>query len=253
MFDEILFHSSFLQQVDTRVRMACAILLTLCLSPLHDLYACCSALTLGALLLVLARPRWRRILHRIATINTFVLFLWCVTPITMPGTELARLGMFSISAEGVRLALLVSIKVNAIAAIFLALVCSMSTSDAGHALGRLRCPQKLVFLFLFMARFVYVIAQEWRILFAAAKLRGFSPRTNRHSYGTLASLLGLLLVRSHARAKRVYEGMLLRGFSGHFRSINAFHTRPSDICFALVMLLFAAGILAVEYFGVEHA
>ncbi|MBE6440984.1 MAG: cobalt ECF transporter T component CbiQ [Desulfovibrio desulfuricans] len=253
MFDQALFRPSFLQHIDPRVRMACAGGLALCLSPLRGLAACGAGLALGALLLLLARPCRRPLLHRLAAVNVFVLFLWCVTPLTTPGAELARWGLFSISAEGVRLSLLVSLKANAIACAFLALACSMSAPEAGHALERLHCPRKLVFLFLFTARYVHVIAQEWRVLLAAAKLRGFRPRTDARTYRTLASLLGLLLVRSHARAKRVHEAMLLRGFTGRFRSVTVFRARAGDLCFALALLLGAAGVLATEFLGGTYA
>ena len=223
--------------------------LALCISLLHSLTACALSLALGAILLAAAKPPVRALLQRLATINIFVLFLWCVTPLTTPGTPLAQWGIFTVSAEGVHLALLVSIKSNAIACVFLALVATMNAPTAGHALERLHCPPKLVFLFLFTARYVHVIAQEWQTLLVAARLRGFCPRTNMHTYRTLASLLGLLLVRSYERSLRVREAMVLRGFSGHFRSITVCSAHRGDCLFALGLLLCIAGIIAVECLG----
>ena len=66
---------------------------------------------------------------------------------------------------------------------------------------------------------------------------------------TLASLLGLLLVRSYERSLRVREAMLLRGFTGHFRSVSSFRARVCDYFFALGLLLCMAGIIAVECLG----
>lgn len=83
------------------------------------------ALALGLALLAAANPPARALLQRLGAINIFIVFLWCVTPLTTPGTPLAQWGMLTVSAEGVRLALLVSIKSNAIACIFLALVATM--------------------------------------------------------------------------------------------------------------------------------
>ena len=249
MFDQPFVRPSLIQHIDPRVRMAFAGGLALCISLLHSLTACALALALGAALLAAARPPVRALLQRMATINIFVLFLWCVTPLTTPGTPLAQWGIFTVSAQGVHLALLVSIKSNAIACVFLALVATMNAPTAGHALERLHCPPKLVFLFLFTARYVHVIAQEWQTLLVAARLRGFCPRTNMHTYRTLASLLGLLLVRSYERSLRVREAMILRGFSGHFRSITVFRAHRGDCLFALGLLLCIAGIIAVECLG----
>ena len=250
MFDQPFVRPSLIQRIDPRFRMACAGAFALCVSLLHSLPACGLGLALGVMLLAAAKPPLRPLCQRLGAINIFVLFLWCVTPLTTPGTPLAQWGFFVVSEQGVHLALLVSIKSNAIACAFLALVASMNAPTAGHALERLHCPPKLVFLFLFTARYVHVIAQEWRTLLVAARLRGFRPRTSMHTYRTLASLLGLLLVRSYERSLRVREAMLLRGFSGHFRSVSSFRAHTGDYFFALGLLLCMAGILAVECLGV---
>ena len=89
----------------------------------------CMALALGLALLAAANPPARALLQRLGAINIFIVFLWCVTPLTTPGTPLAQWGMLTVSAEGVRLALLVSIKSNAIACIFLALVATMTVEE----------------------------------------------------------------------------------------------------------------------------
>ena len=64
-----------------------------------------------------------------------------------------------------------------------------------HALERLHCPPKLVFLFLFTARYVHVIAQEWHTLLVAARLRGFRPRTSMVRPLRVEQAQSLLLVR----------------------------------------------------------
>lgn len=247
MFDQPFVRPSAIQRIDPRVRMALAALTALCLSTLQDVTVSCAGLGLGLILLILARPPLLPLLRRLAVINMFAAFLWCVTPLTMPGQEVARWGFISLSAEGLHLALLVTIKSNAIVCVFLALVATMDTPTAGHALECLRCPRKLVFLFLFTARQVHDIAQQWQCLSVAARLRGFRPRTGMHTYRTVASLLGLLLVRSYERSQRVREAMLLRGFSGQFRSVAVFKARPVDGLFALLMLLCLAGLVLMEY------
>ena len=249
VFDQPFVRPSPLQRIDPRIRLAFAGGLAVCISLLHSLPACILGLALGLSLLAGARPPLRPLLQRMGTINLFVLFLWCVTPLTTPGTTLAQWGFLRVSAQGVHLALLVSIKSNAIACVFLALVATMNAPTAGHALERLHCPPKLVFLFLFTARYVHVIAQEWRTLLVAARLRGFRPRTDMHTYRTMASLLGLLLVRSYERSLRVREAMVLRAFAGRFRSVATFHAQWSDCFFALGLLLCMAGMIAVECLG----
>ena len=144
-----------------------------------------------------------------------------------------------------------TLKSNAVVCAFLALIATMPPSEFGHALERLRCPRKLVFLFLFTGRYVHLLAEEWRTLMTAARLRGFRPRSDMHTYRTFASLLGLLLVRSHERARRTREAMLLRGFAGRFHSVARFSVGPLDIAFSLGLLLCLAGILWTEYAGIR--
>lgn len=252
MRDDAIAPRSPLNRLDPRMRMACALGLAACLSLPRGLAAAALGLALGGALLLVCRPSWRPLRQRLAAVNAFLLFLWAVTPLTVPGPPLAQWGPLAVSGDGVRLAFLVSLKANAIACVFLALVAPMSAGDAGHALRALRCPDRLVALFLFTARYAHVIAGEWRALHVAACLRGFSPRTDRHTYRTLASLLGLLLVRSHERARRAWEAMLLRGFDGKFRSVTALRLAPADMALALAALVGAALVLAVEYGGGQH-
>ena len=61
----------------------------------------------------------------------------------------------------------------------------------GRALASLRVPDKFSFLFLFTYRYLHVIAEEYGRLSTAARLRGFAPATNRHTYRTYAALVAM--------------------------------------------------------------
>ncbi|SDF08442.1 cobalt ECF transporter T component CbiQ [Desulfovibrio legallii] len=252
MFDQPFVRPSPLQGVDPRVRLACAGLFAACLAPLQSLTACALGLALGCVLLAAARPPLLPLARRLGAVNIFILFLWCVTPLTMPGPALAQWGVFTVTVPGVRLALLATLKSNAIVCAFLALAATMDAPTAGHALERLGCPPKLVFLFLFTARYIHVLAQEWHALLVAARLRGFRPRSDLRTYRTLASLLGLLLVRSYERSIRVREAMLLRGFTGRFRSVAVFRARRGDAVFALGLAAALSAVLLMEGLGRTH-
>ncbi len=249
MIEQSLFRASCIHRLDPRLRISCAMCLAIFLSLLRSPAGCLAGLFIGGVFLVLSRPQWRPIRRRLVTINIFVLFLWCITPLTTPGTALIQYGAINVSLEGMQLALLVTLKANAIACIFLTLICTMSITEAGHALKCLRCPSKLIFLFLFTARYLHVIAKEWGVLFTSAKLRGFIPRTNIHTYRTIASLMGLLLVRSYMRAQRVHDAMLLRGFTGHFRTITTFQTHLIDLYFLLAVVFCVMAVFFAEYYG----
>lgn len=249
MFDQPFVRPSFLRRRDPRLRLLLTVALAATLAPLQQMTSAALGLALGIGLLILARPPLRPLIRRLAAVNVFILFLWLVTPLTTPGTPLWQWHFLRVSAEGVHLSLLVTLKSNALVCAFLALAGTMPPSELGYALERLRCPGKLVFLFLFTGRYIHLLAGEWEALMTAARLRGFRACSSMHTYRTLASLLGLLLVRAHERAQRTREAMLLRGFAGRFRSVACFSVGRADILLALGLLLCLAGLLWTEYGG----
>lgn len=238
MFDQPFAHGrSLIHGIDPRVRLVAAAGSALCLAPLTSREAALAGLGMGALLLLLSRPPWRALWRRLLAVNAFLLFLCLLTPFSVAGMAAAHLGPLSVTREGLELSLLFWLKSNALVLFFLTLVATIPVPVTGYALQRLHCPAKLVFLLLFAGRYIHDVAEEWRTLLTAARLRGFRARTNAHTYRTLASLLGLLLLRGYDRARRVHEAMLLRGFRQRFACVTPFRARPRDAVFALALLL----------------
>lgn len=251
MFDEPFAEgASFIHRLDPRARLLSALAGAVCFAVLQSLAAAGAALTLAIALLFLSAPPWGLVLRRLALVNIFILFMWLTVPLTMPGEALWHWGPLSASREGLALMLLISIKCNAIIMLLLTLLASMHFAALGAALEQLRCPPKLVFLFLFAYRYAHVAVAEWRTLHDAARLRGFAPRTSMHCYRTIGYLLGMTFVRGFDRSRRVYEAMLLRGFAGHFQSLESFRASTRDLLFS-ALLLASLGLIAGcdFYFG----
>lgn len=249
MFDEPFAQGdSPMHRFDPRVRLASAAFFSLCVALLRDPAAAAAALALAAAALAASLPPACLLIRRLAAVNVFILFLWATVPATMPGQELLAVGPISFSREGVAMAWLVTLKSNAILLAFLAMVATMNAPTMGHALDRLGVPPKLVFLFLFTYRYLHVIADEWRRLITAARLRGFVPRTGMHSYRTIAHLLAMVLVNSFDRSGRVYQAMILRGFSGRFASVVRFRARARDAVFALFWLAATAALTVMDLY-----
>ena len=122
MFDQPFVRDSFIRQIDPRMRVLLAVLLAVALALLQQVTACCLALGLGCVLLGLARAPLRPLWRRLAAVNMFILFLWLVTPWTTPGTVVWQWHFIQVSREGLYLSLLVTLKSNAIACVFLSLV-----------------------------------------------------------------------------------------------------------------------------------
>ncbi len=253
MFDEpFAVGNSPIHTLDPRVRIAlaaaCAISLSLLQHPLPALAGLAGAASLFAA----SRPPLMPALRRLLAVNLFILFLWLTVPFSVPGDPLLSLRGAELTRQGIMLALLVTIKANALVLLFLALVATMPSPTIGYALERLHFPPKLVFLFLFSCRYIHVIGEEWERLHTAARLRGFVPRTNGHTYRTVGSMLGMVFVRSFDRAVRVHEAMRLRGFCGQFRSTAVFRATGRDLAFAVLILVCLTAVVIYDFQELSH-
>ncbi len=246
MFDEPATRPSCLTRTDPRVRVALALAASLVLAPLRAPCACALCLALSLALLALARPFLKAFCRRLLGINVFIAFLAAMLPLSVPGEPACTLLSMDFSREGFAMAGLIALKANAFAAFFTALVASMDAPTAAYAMERLRMPSKLVFIFIFTLRFIHDIAGEWTRLTTAARLRGFVPRSTRHGYRTLGTLIGVLILRSVQRARRVHEAMLLRGFAGRFRSVVRFRAGWRDAVLAGLALAGMALVAGTE-------
>ena len=109
------------------------------------------------------------------------------------------------------------------------------TLAAAHALY---VPATLVLIAQLAFRYIGVLFEEARRLRIALWCRGFRAKTNRHTYHTLGSVAGALLVRGGERAERVSAAMHCRGFDGTPRALQQFRTVPQDV-FGFVLVMFS--------------
>ena len=221
---------------DPRLRVLIALFVSLGIVCVKSFTALLLPGLFALILLSFAKPDLNCLGKRFAAVNFFLLLFWLLSPWTTPGVVIYHLGPLHLTQEGLTLAALVTVKANLLTALFTALLFSMEISELGHALHSLKVPSKLIFLLLFAERSLHLLAQEWKNLSQAAKLRGFEARCNLHSYQTLAALLGLLFIRSLDQGKRAHEALLLRGFDGQFLASYPFAFHLRDLYLALLSL-----------------
>ncbi|MDL2316602.1 energy-coupling factor transporter transmembrane protein EcfT [Desulfovibrio sp. OttesenSCG-928-A18] len=221
-----------LRHVRTDAKLVAALCFSLAASLLQSPAAAALSCVVALFLLLISGLPGTYIMKRLLPVNAFFLLLWLLLPLSFAprqGTPaLFSLGPFALYASGLRLALLVTLKGNAIAAALLALCGSSSITENGHALLSLRVPHKLVALLLITQANLARMSREYKRLFSAARLRGFVPRTSLASYATYARLIGLLLIRAWQRSQRVERAMRLRGFAGRFPLIPSRCTCPEE-------------------------
>ena len=100
---------------------------------------------------------------------------------------------------------------------------------------------------LFLYRYLFVIANEGARMLRSLELRGAGVKALKPAvYGPLA---GHLLLRSMARAERIYRSMAARGFSGQIRVLRKSAFQPADWVFLLGWTAFFA---AARAFNLAH-
>lgn len=230
--------SSCISRLDPRVRILSAVSYSFITALLKQFSSLSAALIIAVAVIIISRQNMKNVLIRLAVVNSLILFFWIVLPLTYGQDIFYYIGSLGISRAGIVLSAQMTLKSNAILLVFIAMIASIPLNTLGYALERLNIPSKMVYLLLLAYRYVFVIEQEYQKLVRAAKIRGFSPKTNLHTYKTFAWLIGMLFVRAAARADRVYQSMICRGFKGRFYSLQQFKISRNDrICACLSAIL----------------
>jgi len=243
--DSVFAHGdSPLHRMNPRVKVVTAFVYSVVVAMLGSIGTLGVALAFSIVLVAVARVKATALLRRLLLPNALIAFLWLMLPWSTPGRAVLALGPLVVTAEGVRLALLITVKCNAILIAMTALLATSTLHEVAAAMGRLGMPKKLLIVLILALRYLHVIRDESTRLRQAAAVRGFVPGTNVATYRTFAGFLGSLLVRSDERAARVYGAMRCRGFDGRFPVLNAQRMRRGDWIAAalLVSLISSLGV-----------
>jgi cobalt/nickel transport system permease protein len=201
---------------------------------LHHLMPLGIALGVAAMVMAVARlPLWQTV-KRVMMMDGFIIVMLLMLPFTVPGDPLFRLWGWPASAQGLHQALVIALKANAVVLCLMALVGTMEPPTLGHALARLKVPERLIHLMLFTIRYIDVIDQEYQRLRIAMKTRGFRPRNSLHTYRSYGYLIGMLLVRALERSERILQAMKCRGFTGRLPLLDTLAYGRHDAIAALV-------------------
>lgn len=126
-------------------------------------------------------------------------------PVTAVGSLMVTGGWLSFA--GITLKLMLTITAA------LLLVATTGINPICSALIKLGAPKPIVIQILFMYRYIHVLLEEFLTTLQAYHQR--SLRNDGVHYKAWGSLLGQLLLRTMARAQRIYQAMLCRGYDGH--------------------------------------
>lgn len=142
------------------------------------------------------------------------------TEVSLFGLGLAA-GWISFASIVVRFLLTTAAALVLIGTTGLAAVCA--------GIERLGAPDVFATQLLFLYRYIFVLADEAMTMARARSLRSFDGRGM--GVKVYARMLGQLLLRTYARAQRIYAAMLCRGFDGHVRTLRTLRFTWRDWAF----------------------
>ncbi len=237
---------SWLSRREPRLRIVTALLAALITVNLTHITPLLMTLGLGVGLALSAGLTLHLLMRRLLALEGFMGILLLLMPFSVPGHPIGSLGPFPFSEEGVWLAMTILLKANAVAITLLSLIGTLEPVVLGHALAKLRLPDKLVHLLLFTVRYLGVLQEEFAGLRQAMRVRGFRARSNLHTWQSFGWLIGMLLVRSLERAERILAAMKCRGFQGRFYLLEDYPWRWADSGFALCTGILLGALLMLD-------
>ncbi|MCX7995496.1 MAG: cobalt ECF transporter T component CbiQ [candidate division WOR-3 bacterium] len=235
MFNEYIKGDSIIHRIDPRVKIIYTLVFSIVIALQNELIPVLTGLAISIILVAIAGIEIKEVIQRLRVVDEFILLLWLILPFTYPGEPIIEVWNFSVSKEGIMLTTLMTIKANAIMLILTGLLATSSIFELVHGLLHLKIPEKLVFMFFLIYRYIWVLYDEYEKIMRAVKARGFRLHNTLHTYRTIAYIVGGLLVKSYNRADNLYRAMVCRGFNGKFWLLEHFKFSTIDLM-AIIML-----------------
>jgi cobalt/nickel transport system permease protein len=240
-FDIFSQGDSVVHKLDPRFKILAFVPLVFIVALLDEVPAALVYLSLAVLSVIIARIEIRPLFYRLLALNGFLVLLWLTLPFSFQGDTLLRLGDLALTSQGVFYTLIITLKANTILLFTITIIGTTGVFSLAHAMFHLKCPRKLVYLTVFIYRYISVVHEEYERLRKTAKARSFRPGTNVYTFKMYAYMVGMLFVKSYERSQRIYQALVLRGFRGDFPMLRHFRLQKADMIFAVVALLMIIG------------
>ncbi|MCZ6688450.1 MAG: cobalt ECF transporter T component CbiQ [Planctomycetota bacterium] len=189
-------------------------------------------------LIVASRVPVTYLLARCLVVIPFVLMLVIFIPFVGGENVIFRpLPGLAVTEEG--LVRCGEILCKAMTSVLMVLVLTSTTrfSQLLQGLRGLKFPKTLILILSFLYRYLFVLQDEIHRIRRAVASRG-----GRGTLRVLASVLGVLFLRTYERAERVYAAMLARGFGGEIRAMSRLRWTIRDSAFIGITFALLEGI-----------
>ncbi|QIK37640.1 cobalt ECF transporter T component CbiQ [Caldichromatium japonicum] len=220
--------SGWLARRDPRLRLIAALVFALATMGLRSLWGAALALVLALGLALGAGVHMQELMRRLLVAEGLVAVLILTLPFSTYGPCALTFDGLCLSQMGLRVALLLFLKIHAALIALAALVGTLEPAALAQALGGLAVPQRLGLLLFLSIRQIHLTQTELMRLKQAMRARAFVPRADLHTWRTYGWLIGMLLLRSHRRAQRLLAAMRCRGFRERFHRLATLRWTGQD-------------------------
>lgn len=152
------------------------------------------------------------------------------------------------SSFSFRIILLSTIFIKSIT-IFMIFSLLMNTSTMTgimHGMRSIGIPKDLVNILISTYRYIFLYRADLKKLMTSARLRGFSLQKGFKHGLTSADILLTLIIRSYEQSQRVTAAMRLRGFTGDYKILEHYKTKPIDIILFILVFICSSIIIILE-------
>lgn len=210
---------SLLTRWEVRCKVVGLMGAALAVALLRDWRPSLAAWGVALMLSLVGRLRWQWLMSRMLLLGGAALPFVLVLPWTLSDERLPwwAWGPLALYPYGVEVGAAITLRLWAIGILAAILIQTTRWSELLAALRHLGTPASLVWIVALSRQYAHVLAQEYRRLRSALRVRGFRLHgTTWHGYRTLGYACGALVVYGAERAERVSVAMRCRGFHGDF-------------------------------------
>jgi cobalt/nickel transport system permease protein len=247
--DEMAHLDSMIHRMDIRAKIISILAAAMIISSCSTIPAALISAAFAILLTLFSGIPLSYYLKKVYYPLIFLIPLFIFLPFSSGGEALISIWIFNIYTDGILISLLISIKVISIIILINIMISTATFRDTAAALRTLKIHDKMLNIILFTYRYFFVFFEALRKMKVALTLRGSKNRSTAKSLGTSANLAGSILVRSYEQTERIYQAMLLRGYSGRIISDKIFIIKRADILQSLIIIIIPLAVLFAELNG----
>ena len=250
--------SSPVHEWDPRLKIVSTLTLIFSIILLYNLELIIIGMLFSIFLVYVSKIPFSFVLNRLKWVFIFILPFFLIIPFTLmgDGDEIARFGGITLIFRGieyVEFATMIVIKALTAVMLIFPMIGTSRIDITIKALEGLHLPNKLVQMFAFTYRYIFVLSDEFTRMERSLASRGFKRRTNLYTLTTISKAIAMLFVNSYERADRVFYAMRSKGYAGKITTMHEFILRRRDWLNFAVVFGFAILLQVAASFDIFEA